>query len=367
MKIWIGCAFLWLLLVLDATWANARREWTEEIIQRARFMTARRVADATLTSPHRLSTLQAVFSATTDKNNASAEVGFGLKTIGGHDFRGSLKLAGPVNNKDSDKTLATLDGLAGNVTATAGLYLMWPNAKKRFEDETEVQNKLAALWEEKYDTELSSADTLSLSPAMSEEVIKDVFGYKGVLLLTLEGTWAAEKTFKYMDKTTLEAATAKHGGNSATVGLSWIPLKAWVPTLLGINYRWEESYTGMKKQQLCRSVGTSGGLLCEDIAIGAPKHNLRHIGEFEIRVYLIEGQLAIAPRGSRDFENDVNAFTLPIYFLRKPKPKPKPGEPVKPFDPLNGGVAIDWRQDVDDIGFRVFIGGLRNPLGPWRD
>ncbi len=98
--------------------------------------------------------------------------------------------------------------------------------------------------------------------------------------------------------------------------------------LIGASFIYQESYKSSKKQQICKPMGTGGALSCLDIAVGEPTKIMKHLFRFEVRGYVIDGQLAINPRVTWDIKNDVTGFDLPFYFLKNGK------------GTLNGGVSI---------------------------
>jgi hypothetical protein len=310
--------------------------------------------DATLTSPFRTTFVQAILSASIDNNIAAAEVGFRVKEVDDSEFRLTAKLSGPVKKDQEEATLATLEDLTDNTTLTIGFQLQIPNPEKKIVacSTSKLTDSVNQHYAEQASKDLSNkAPTLTdIGRAASREVIRDVIGQKGMITMRVQGTYAAEKTYYYLAPGTLSPQKEIHDGYSLQAAISWVPVRWPAKYLVGVSYTFESSYQGKSKKQICTPLGTSGALSCRDIAVGAPSEVTRHLLRFEVRGYIVDGQLGFSPRFTVDMENDVRGVECPFYFLKDGKGN------------LNGGVSVGWRSDSDDVIFSAFVGALTNPF-----
>jgi hypothetical protein len=112
----------------------------------------------------------------------------------------------------------------------------------------------------------------------------------------------------------------------------------------------ERVFQGGTPQQICGPIADTNLTTCKTIARTAPTHEDNEIVTLEAR-HFITKNIAIQPRLSHDFADDVSAAELIFYFFEHDKKG------------LNGGVNLGYRDDEDDPTLTVFIGGSFDLFG----
>ncbi len=321
--------------------------------------------DPSLTSPARMTDLQAILAATRTDTRAEIEIGVELAEDASKDreFRASFKLGGPVSKDDKEPELATLEGLANQASLSAGLrwVLHTPEAirratTQRIEDlaDAQIRDLLEKAWlaENPGKSKDGVPDALStddISPQGRRKVLRQIIGDnpKGTWFFSGEATYAAPTTFKFTKAETLERLEEEHDGWTAAVSGSWLPVVSPMP-FVGFNYRYEDSHKPQDKRQICSPFGTTGALACDNLVIGAPAALRKHLAQLEFRRFFPKATAGIGLRVTHDIENSVTGAELPVWVLRD-------GAGL-----LNGGVAVGWRSDTEAWTFSAFVG---SPFG----
>ena len=332
---------------------------TQALLQGRQF----NLTDPSLVSPASLPpSFQGILSATRDKTQVAVEIGLRSLQVARSEFFSSVKVAGPIGEKDSEADLATLDGLANQATVALRVHLLTPSPDAVFgaffasgDQTSQVGDELFNLLSEALKKEgVTIADPTDLSTNDITEhrgAILDALGFgRGIKLFDLEAKYAAPKTFEFRSPTDLTKATERHDGYSISASAGILPLrKAFY--FAGVTYRHEVEYKGKAEQQICTPLGTGGALQCSNLVLGAPAKKETHLGQVEMRRYFRNGTLAINPRYSYDFEGEVSGAELPFYFLRDETGR------------LNGGISVGWRSDTEEYVVSAFVGSMRNPFG----
>ena len=111
----------------------------------------------------------------------------------------------------------------------------------------------------------------------------------------------------------------------------------------GLEY--QDSYSGNNKTQICTpAVVPENATSCTNVVIGKPIQTRRKLAYAEFRWANTEMNFAIAPKITRDFENDEMGVLLPIYLMRDKK------------DALTGGVSLGWQSETDEVTASIFVG-----------
>jgi len=330
--------------------------------------------DPSLASVAGRTDFQAFASATRDDTSATIEVGSKTKDNApatGWSFKQALKLSGPIGKNDSEADLATLEGLQDNVKLAYSASIRQHDADVVFRNTTK----------EEYNAALCRAHQLETLPGKSAPLIAPAFdctkgelpddaelylddlraeGLRSLLdaldlghgsfIYGVEATYAAEKKYDFITTESLTKQSEKHDGISLGAELGWLPYR-WGIFFVGLSYRYEEGYKAQPEQDICAPFGEDlGALSCSKAAVGAPSKSKKQIASIELRRYFRGGSLAVNPRFSYDFENDVSGVRLPIYFLKDGK------------GALNGGLAAGWRSDTEDYTLSLFVGTMKNPF-----
>lgn len=330
--------------------------------------------DPSLTSIAGRTNFQAFVAATRDDTSAAIEVGSKTKDNApatGWSFKQALKLSGPIGKNASETDLATLEGLQDNVKLSYSASIRQHDADVVFRNTTdrefakmlchgyqieEVEREGSPVIPQTYDCsrgELQEDAELYLDDLRAEGLryVLDKLGLgHGSFIYGVEATYAAEKEYGFITTESLTRQSEKHDGVSLGAELGWLPYR-WGIFFVGLSYRFEEGYKAQPEQDICTPFGEDlGALSCSKMAVGAPSKNKKQIASIELRRYFRAGSLAVNPRFSYEFENDVSAVRLPIYFLKDGK------------GTLNGGLAAGWRSDTEDYTLSLFVGTMKNPF-----
>lgn len=116
-------------------------------------------------------------------------------------------------------------------------------------------------------------------------------------------------------------------------------------TVWGGGLEYQESYTVSSETQICSPVPVpENATSCSNVVIGEPAQTRRKMAYVELRWANPEMNFAIAPKVTRDFENDETGILLPLYLMRGDK------------DALTGGISIGWQSETDDVTASIFVG-----------
>ena len=350
---------------LDSTPAVALQGDLDKEAAKAR-MTLR---DPSLTSPARLNEnkLQAILTANRTDTRAEIEIGFEREKKPGEEtsnsqFRTSVKLGGPVSKDDKETELATLDGLADQVTLSFGMHYVQEtpeairkrvaeNIAKRLQDDPDLFVKQLgdAFSRENPGKTKSDVSTDDLSPRARRSLLRNLKGPGrfGSFFGNVEATYSAPTTFKFVDAATLSRHEESHDGWAATLSGGWLPVVSPMP-FVAINYSYQESHESQGKRQICAPFGPPGALACDNFVVGAPGYQRRQLAQLELRKYFPKATAAIGLRLTRDIENSITGVELPLWILRDDAGL------------LNGGLAAGWRSDTKAWTLSAFVG---SPFG----
>ena len=153
--------------------------------------------------------------------------------------------------------------------------------------------------------------------------------------------------FKWIDDTTLESKKENEQAYAVELIYSHINNRF---QRLNLGFRYEEFYRSQTKQTICVPISqVTGAQSCREGSFGAPKKIESNIAFVEYKYYFGRSdRFAMAPRISRDFENNVTGIDVPIYLYQTGKPLG-----------LQGGVRFGWisdtGEDKDDTIVGLFI------------
>lgn len=296
--------------------------------------------DPSLSSPVLPPVLDLKLEATRTDKTAALLVGRGIGT--NRSFH--LKVSAPIDTSDDDTELANLRGLSDTATAEVGIKQIFGwDWKPRFgmKDFGPKLDEACTKATGKPDCGLASLPLDRADEFIEWKGMPRLFG------LTVEG---GRKSFSWSEPVTLAKKDSQHTAYSTALAFGVFPLvsmRAKTPLrglyYVGLNARYETSYKGQTKTQLCIPFGSGGALKCSDVVIGAPRKSIKAIAELEVRKYFGSNFLAI-PRVSHDFRKTVTGVELPLYFLKDLK------------GGLNGGISLGWRSDERSITASVFVG-----------
>lgn len=274
-------------------------------------------------------------------------------------FLGKLSLKGPIGKDAVEADLVTLDGLENFVTASLGItYSRWP-----YSPTTAIHNARSELCTEyaevnglSYDPETHNCTEQYFDPQKPRGAeLRDRFellswGTKSIRLLGAEASYG-QAGFKYLDPESLEKAETTEYGNSVRLYVGLLKLRpsrgglTRSDILVFAGYRREESYVAGEKTEFCTPLGDAGAERCDSVVLGAPSRKEKDLAFLELRRFFF-GQLPIgvSPRLVYDFEEEVTAVELPVYFL------------TEAAGGLIGGVKVVWNSDSDEVSLGAFVG-----------
>jgi hypothetical protein len=270
---------------------------------------------------------QVILEGSTDQTTGTATL---TRNTGNSQFQ--LKLSSS-RDANGDAVPFTLDGPASDTKATLSYSgLSWGSGPS-----TEEQARFVALCQR-----LFGRDTCKTSELTNADDLKEAED-----LLHLHDAvwfWAAEgsygrKRFRYLDDS-LRSQSVYHDNWSG---------EAYVGRYLGIgflvgSYSYGKGFSpGAPAREICLPLGDSGALRCQDLVLGAPVEDSHSVASLELRRFFGRS-LGVAPLVQRDFENDVTALLLPVYFLKNSD------------GALMGGARAGWRSDDKAFTLAVFIG-----------
>lgn len=285
----------------------------------------------TTTSPQPIFTVE----ASTGDTEGSASIGFLYR-----DFVLDAKVAGPLSGSTREVQFADLDGLRGQATIDVGAhYLYWnpPDPAPRL---IAACDKLA----ENLKVSVKEVDcTLSNLRAQQKRLgiplVPDID--PGIVFLTGARYEVGRKTFDYVDPTTLDDLSEAHTGWAVSLGGAAITRNN---ILLGAGYRHEVRFLdGSAPVDLCLPLGVGGATMCrQEVILDAPFRDDSDQLYGEVRKFW--GAIALSPRITADFSNDVTGIDVPVYFLKNTE------------GGFTGGVRVGWRSDRKGLTVVGFVG-----------
>ena len=319
----------------------------------------RSLTDPSLSSPARMTEFQTILEASREESKVAIEFGFKTKKNPRNlNLRSAFKLEGPIGKDDAEASLASLKGLSDNVKVSYALSVMSPDPKQAFAaiapanfhnllcDAYEAEGKVAS----RAECATKGLFLDELSSKGERTILKGMGLGRGIKIFSVEMTYAAPEKFEYVTTESLEKQTEEHDGFAVAAAFGKLPLSSGI-YYTGFSYRYEKGHKAGKKQEICQPFGTDlGALSCSELVVGAPTESTKEIGSAELRKYFREGSLAVNPRYSYDFKNDVTGIELPFYFLKDGSGN------------LNGGITAGWRSDTDDFTLSAFVGTMKSPF-----
>lgn len=124
--------------------------------------------------------------------------------------------------------------------------------------------------------------------------------------------------------------------------------------LAGVEY--QNGYKADDTQTVCMTPDMAGLQTCKTGAFSDPVEQDKELLFLELRQKLsissvLNYPIAIEPRISHDFEEEVFAVDVPIYLVRDEK------------SALTGGLRIGYRDDTEDVTFGLFVGSRFSIFG----
>lgn len=288
------------------------------------------VFDPAITSAASLPQPALVFRASTEEQSASLRIGKVLGNTPLGDFSIGATLSGPLSKEAGSATLASLDGLAGatSVGVQASLFAWAPKPVDPKQAKSICQKHLGK----------DSCTRQGLPTAAAKDEWDALVDYGHPWLLNSEFR-IGRQSFNFIDLATLTTGEEDRTPFSVRLGTGFVQ-----PGLgyIGVSYRHERSYQGGDQTQVCTSLGSADALRCDTVNLGAPRLTPSNIGSVEARLF--GKYIAVNPRASYDFSNDVLGLELPVYFAQN-------GD-----SGFTGGINIGWRSDIDRVTAVLFVG-----------
>jgi hypothetical protein len=270
---------------------------------------------------------EVLLEGSTDKKSGTASI---TRNAGSSQFR--LTLTAPVDQSTDEAVPLTLDGAGNGTTAELSYsHLSWgagPTEREQAAYEALCMRVFRRATCKS--SELTGAD---------QERAEDLLHLRdAVWFWALKGSFGRNK-FKYLDDSLHSQSVYRNDWEG----------KGYVGRYLGIgflvaSYSYGRGFSpGGPSREICSPLGDGGALRCQDAVLGAPAKDSHSVATLELRRFLGRG-LAVAPLIQRDFENDVTALLLPVYFIKNAE------------GALMGGARAGWRSDDKAFMLAVFIG-----------
>lgn len=295
------------------------------------------IPDPDLTGSVAKPSVDVIFEASKDDKRVEARIGF---LVNGYSL--DLRLGGPTSKSSSRTVLADLDGLANDTSAELKFTRSVWNPKIDLEAKEKVCDKYLKTFatKDEKDQELCVSDAIKKTPLRREWLSATK---SNQVILFGAGAKVGQQEFKFVSRDDLSKdLNEAHTDYSFS---AYVGLLTNSNYFVGGNFRSERAYQADDPSQVCVPFGSSGALLCKEVILGAPVRKNKEVGQVEFKSFLTD-RLAVGPRLSRDFKNDVTSFELPVYFLQNKADKG-----------LNGGATLGWRSDTDDWTIQIFVGG----------
>jgi hypothetical protein len=271
----------------------------------------------------------AILEGTAKSKSVTARIGMQAA-----DFLLDVKLSGPLD--DHETQLASLRGLGGSTTLSVGLgWIRWhPNV-----DPAAAQAVCDAYIRETRQR-LTTCTHLDLPEGQWRRRFDSTVHYGTPLILSLRGT-LGRGSFTWIDTTSLARSIARHTVSSldASLGL----YRSGVGFFL-LSYAYELSYSASDPVQICRPLGATGALRCDDLPVQSPSRNRSSLISFEYR-RLVGTAVGLRPVVTYRTSSKVWGCQLPLYFLRDQQG-------------FTGGVALGWRSDTKEATVTAFVGDV---------
>ncbi len=274
-----------------------------------------------------------------------------------------FEIQGSIDEDKKQGTFADLDGLKNGSKVTFGVE-KWNIVFNNFDETKDTYNKICAKQlalnaqiikkhlaciqlkqkgklDEKTSSECNKYKELvenqpkcDLTKAVEPELFAHVFGFY------ISG---GQQKYNWLTQDNLEKESASKKSYSLEFVYGYI-----TPKFGRINFglRYEEIWKENDTMNICSPDSTyNTSFVCNNLPIGSPEEKNAKIAYVEWKKRFGEyEQYAIAPRISRDFENDINGFQLPIYLFG-----------LKDLNGVTGGVSLEWNDDDKDTSVSVFF------------
>jgi hypothetical protein len=146
--------------------------------------------------------------------------------------------------------------------------------------------------------------------------------------------------FRFLEPGTLAARSKNHETYTASGRLGYYS-DALGFVIGSYAYRRSHAPAG-SPADICQVIDGTTALRCQPAVIGAPAPRRLSVASVELRKFFA-APIAISPSVQRDFEKDITAVDVPLYFL-------------KTGSSLTGGVRFGWRSDTKEVAAVVFVG-----------
>jgi len=272
--------------------------------------------------------------ASTSGSEAAAAVGYQYG-----DFTFDGKVSGPVNSS-GEAIFADLDGMHNQTSIDLGAqFLRW-----QVRDPAPILlpacrdlAKITGVDVKKLDCSLSN-----LRKEAKDRNLPLLVPYidPGTVFLFGARYKVSRQGFDWVSPSDLSEHSDAHTNWSFAAGLSIITRQN---LLLGGGYRRQVTWVpGSPEVSLCLPLGVDTATYCSDAVLGAPRERNANLMYAELRKFL--GPIALSPRFTRDFSNDVTGIEVPVYFLKNVD------------GGFTGGVRVGWRSDRKGLAVVGFVG-----------
>ena len=255
----------------------------------------------------------------------------------------AFQLSAPTNKSSKQADFTNLDGLAKdlNVGFTFRRTLATKRAAASFYNALLEDAQIGSLDDtcERAVLSISALDALSNVDLVSACPGVDDFAKKGSTTWFVDGA-VSVNDYDFFNELDAKEDTREYG----------FRLKAGLARLvdgsrLSVSLTFERSYKpSSMSAQLCEGVGVTGALeTCTMHPLGSPAEIDSQLLQVEYRVRPVGVPVVLSPLASYDFEQDVSAFELPLYFLKDNE------------DKFRGGFKLGWRSDAREVVASVFV------------
>lgn len=154
-------------------------------------------------------------------------------------------------------------------------------------------------------------------------------------------------TFNYLASGTLQPGKEAH---EAVAGTARIGHFLGPYGFLFASYSYRHAHrAGSAPTEVCRPIAGTDSLRCDQAVLGKPSPTTMQVATVEVRKFFAK-RAAFNPSVQYDFENDITAIDVPIYFIKNAGGTP------------TGGVRLSWRSDTKQVLASVFVGGALSLL-----
>lgn len=268
-----------------------------------------------------------ILSAT--ESAKEARIRFGVEH---HDLLLDFQLTTPIDQPDTVAQPLSLDGLADGAALGFSLgYLRWrakPNVAELQRMCREAVGK-------------PECDDVDIPDAKRAEWDRHFHYSRTAAVFSATGR-VSHKEFRWLDPAAAFSARDAQHTDYSIGGMAGL----FNPSIgfVAAHFDRQTFHRAAGATQLCRPLGTTGASTCSASILRGPAEGKTSLLHLELRKFLGNGNFAVNPVFTRDFENDVSSLEVPLYFLRDDQ------------GGLTGGVSLGWRSDQDAFVASVFVG-----------